>query len=199
VAVDERDLVATLVARAQAGDRDAMRELLLVAKPVVDRVVAPRLRQRPQDADDAVQAALIAIFTGFATYDPGRAPFLAWAALLARRAVSDLLRGTDRRRHREDAYGRADDAAARRTQAVTPEEQAAFEADFREALGHVPSPERRFLAWAYVFDGATPADLERALPDRRHMVRRWLNKDLATIFELLGDDAADDPSEGGTP
>lgn len=199
MAVDERDLVATLVARAQAGDRAAMGELLRVIKPLLDGVAARMLRQRPHDAEDAVQEAVIAIIRRFPTYDPTIGPFGPWAAMVARNSVLDLLRGTGRRRDREDRHGRQVAGGGRAANAVEDTALADFAVAFEQALEGLPTEQRRALAWTYVFDAATVAELERAMPEARYSVGRWLKKDLARIYDLLGGDAADDPSEGGSP
>jgi RNA polymerase sigma-70 factor (ECF subfamily) len=90
---DESD--GTLVAAAQAGDRDALETLL---RRHHDRLAALCRRVCGNDADaaDATQEALMAVVRGLPRYD-GRAAFGTWAYRVATNACLDELRRRTRR------------------------------------------------------------------------------------------------------
>jgi RNA polymerase sigma-70 factor (ECF subfamily) len=100
------------MARAQAGDQAAYRELLLDLVPWL-RAMARRVLG-PEEIDDAVQDVLLSVHAIRHTYDPER-PFRPWLATIARRRLIDRLRQRLRRVGREDPLGPevtiADDAA----------------------------------------------------------------------------------------
>lgn len=87
----------TLIAAAQAGDREALDRLL---RRHHDRffAVCRRLTGNEADARDATQEALIAVVRGLPRYD-GRAAFTTWAYRVVTNACLDELR---RRRRRPD-------------------------------------------------------------------------------------------------
>jgi RNA polymerase sigma-70 factor (ECF subfamily) len=91
-----------LLCRAAAGDRAAFAELAAELKPYL----LGRLRKHPctrelfripDDADDAVQDALLAIWQRRAAFDPARSA-AAWAWIICRNGGVDILRR--RTRHR---------------------------------------------------------------------------------------------------
>jgi len=84
-----------LVAAAQAGDRDALEELL---REHIDRVHAlcRRLCGNAADAEDATQEALVAIVRGLPRFD-GRSAFSTWVHRVTTNACLDELRRRGRR------------------------------------------------------------------------------------------------------
>ncbi len=82
-------MLMTLMARAQAGDREAYRILLLSAQSWLRRFFAQRIA--PHEVDDLVQETLMSLHRKRATYDPAR-PFLPWLAAIARYRWVDRLR-----------------------------------------------------------------------------------------------------------
>jgi RNA polymerase sigma-70 factor (ECF subfamily) len=86
---------ATLVASAQAGDRNALDQLL---RRHYDRVhgICRRIAGTSRDADDACQEALIKIVRNLPRFD-GRSSFGTWAYRIATNAALDELRKRDRR------------------------------------------------------------------------------------------------------
>jgi RNA polymerase sigma-70 factor (ECF subfamily) len=86
---------ATLVASAQAGDRNALDQLL---RRHYDRVhaICRRIAGTTRDADDACQEALIKIVRNLPRFD-GRSSFGTWAYRIATNAALDELRKRDRR------------------------------------------------------------------------------------------------------
>ena len=89
------DAWAGLMARAQAGDRDAYRALLIAITPFVRAMASRALRERA-DAEDAVQDVLVTVHRIRHTYDPAR-PFRPWLAGITRHRLLDRLRAKGRR------------------------------------------------------------------------------------------------------
>lgn len=88
-----------LMARAQAGDREAYRRLLEEIIPYL-RALAARHRFEPSDAEDAVQDILLTVHAIRHSYDPTR-PFAPWLVAIANRRFVDHWRRQDRLRSRE--------------------------------------------------------------------------------------------------
>ena len=81
---------AVLMARAQAGEREAYRRLLEDITPFIRALATRRLRDA-SDVEDAVQDVLLTIHAIRHTYDPSR-PFAPWLAAIAKRRIVDHLR-----------------------------------------------------------------------------------------------------------
>lgn len=81
---------AALRAAASRGDRDAFGRLALELAPSARRV-ARAILGSPEDADDAVQDALLSAWRAIDRYDPGR-PFRPWLLRIVVNAATDLLR-----------------------------------------------------------------------------------------------------------
>lgn len=90
---------ASLMARAQDGDRTAYRTLLTDMTPYL-RAMAARCFKEPSDAEDAVQDVLLTVHAVRHTYDPRR-PFGPWLVAIANRRIIDRLRRQIRARSRE--------------------------------------------------------------------------------------------------
>src|SRR6516165_11640770 len=91
VALDDRDRDrAMLMARAQAGEREAYRRLLEDITPFIRALASRRLRD-PSEVEDAVQDVLLTVHRIRHTYDPVR-PFAPWLAAIANRRITDRLR-----------------------------------------------------------------------------------------------------------
>lgn len=75
------DVHHALVARARAGDRAALEDLLGQVRPLVQRRCR-RVLPYPQDAEEAAQDALLTIATRLDTW-AARGSFEAWAAMVA--------------------------------------------------------------------------------------------------------------------
>ncbi|MSQ71972.1 MAG: sigma-70 family RNA polymerase sigma factor [Betaproteobacteria bacterium] len=87
------------MARAQQGDKDAYKRLLVEIAPYL-RSLAIRRFQSRGDAEDAVQEILITVHAIRNTYDPAR-PFGPWLVAIANRRIVDGLRRQGRRQARE--------------------------------------------------------------------------------------------------
>ena len=135
------DVWAALMARAQAGDSAAYRQLLSEAAPYV-RALARRTMRQHQDIEDCVQDVLLTIHIIRHTYDPAR-PFKPWLAAIARRRIIDRLRGVSRRKARETFL-----APEHETFAADEANSYAAEPDgraLREALARLPEGQRRAI------------------------------------------------------
>lgn len=82
--------MSVLMARVQAGDREAYRTLLGLLIPWLRRVAGRRLN-RIEDVEDTVQEVLVSLHAVRHTYDSTRA-FQPWIMTLAQRRIADRLR-----------------------------------------------------------------------------------------------------------
>jgi RNA polymerase sigma-70 factor, ECF subfamily len=92
IEADERR-VRVLVARAKAGDQDAMHALYLRFAPTV-RAYVMRIVPSDHDADDVTQHTFAKLMTELPRYEPGDAPFRAWMLRVARNVAIDHRRQT---------------------------------------------------------------------------------------------------------
>ncbi len=90
-----------LMARAQSGDGEAYRRLLIDIAPYLSSL-ARRHHRDPGDVQDTVQDVLLTVHAIRHTYDPHR-PFGPWLVAIAKRRIIDRLRGQGRTRAREVA------------------------------------------------------------------------------------------------
>jgi len=90
-----------LMARAQGGDGEAYRRLLVAIAPYL-RSLALRHHRDPSDVEDTVQDVLLTVHAIRHTYDPTR-PFGPWLLAIAKRRIIDQLRRQGRTRAREVA------------------------------------------------------------------------------------------------
>ena len=121
------------MAQAQAGDRDAYRELLEDLAPLL----AAFLRRHGADAheiDDLRQETLITVHRARHTYDPSR-PLEPWLFAIARSVAIDHHRRQARRRAREVAVEALPEVAA-------PADLAGAEQRLAEALAALPAAQR---------------------------------------------------------
>jgi RNA polymerase sigma-70 factor (ECF subfamily) len=130
-----------LMARAQAGDQAAYRQLLIEITPYV-RSIAARYHRLREDVEDAVQDILMSVHAIRHTYDPGR-PFGPWLATIADRRALDRLRKRLRGAGREIALGPEHETFAA---APANSEVAGLEADeLARAIARLPPGQRRAL------------------------------------------------------
>src|SRR3954464_10476075 len=95
--VSEEDSLASLVVRAQAGDRGAMEQLVAQLRPGLFRDVLARVLGPPL-ADVVTQEVTVTMVQSLPRYvDQGR-PVTAWAFGIAANKVSESRRATHRRR-----------------------------------------------------------------------------------------------------
>jgi RNA polymerase sigma-70 factor (ECF subfamily) len=87
---DQERQAAALMVRAQAGDRTAYADLLVILTTLARRYVRASAGDVPW-VDDVVQETLISVHRARHTYDQGR-PFAPWFYAIARRRTIDVLR-----------------------------------------------------------------------------------------------------------
>jgi RNA polymerase sigma-70 factor (ECF subfamily) len=90
-----------LMARAQSGDGEAYRRLLIDIAPYLSSL-ARRHHRNPGDVQDTVQDVLLTVHAIRHTYDPHR-PFGPWLVAIAKRRIIDRLRSRGRTWAREIA------------------------------------------------------------------------------------------------
>src|SRR5207253_195487 len=78
------------MARAQDGDKEAYRRLLVDIVPYLRKLALRYLRDRA-DIEDAVQDVLVTVHAVRQTYDPAR-PFGPWLTAIANRRIVDQVR-----------------------------------------------------------------------------------------------------------
>jgi RNA polymerase sigma-70 factor, ECF subfamily len=84
-------IVRRLVARAKAGDNDAMRELYVRLAPGVHAYVTRIVLDR-DDAEDVTQQIFAKLLTALPKYEPRVVPFSAWILRVAHNAAIDHVR-----------------------------------------------------------------------------------------------------------
>lgn len=127
------------MSRAQAGDRDAYRELLASLLPWLRQITAARFRSRA-DAEDVVQDILLTLHAIRHTYDPAR-PFRPWLLAVAKRRIADRLRTQIRRGAREVFLSEEHETfATAETNLIEQESEAKR---LRDAVAHLPEAQRK--------------------------------------------------------
>ena len=92
----ESDDMRALVLRAQAGDQDALDELIRGVRPHVFRYVLARLIDRAS-AEDVTQEVAVTVVSALPRYRDMDRPVLAWVFGIALRKVSEAHRSLGRR------------------------------------------------------------------------------------------------------
>ncbi len=142
----QEERLDTVVAKAVAGDRDALREVLETIRPIVVRYCRARvgtLERNGLSADDVAQEVCLAAVTALPRYrDRGR-PFLAFVYGIAAHKVADAFRAAGR----DLSYPTATIPDHR--SAEPGPEQSAIDADstsrMNELLGLLPDKQREIL------------------------------------------------------
>lgn len=181
IADDQDRRLRSLMAAAQAGDRQAYAALLRDCEPFIRRV-GRRAGVSDDRINDVIQETLLTIHHARQTYDPGRS-FLAWLGVIAQRRAIDVLRRqtrSDRREvHAPIAYENHVDPAS---DAASGWERSGRAKILSEAIAHLPDGQReaverlalreQSLAEAAAETGKTTGalkvNLHRALKALRH-------------------------------
>jgi RNA polymerase sigma-70 factor (ECF subfamily) len=131
-----------LMARAQAGDRNAYNQLLKAMVPAIRAFVRKKIRDELL-VEDVVQETLIAIHRVRHTYDPAR-PMLPWIAAITSARAIDALRQSGRRQEVQD-----EDAVFN-----YPAEHSGAEQDLQEELsgylGILPPRQREMVEFVHL-------------------------------------------------
>ncbi|MDQ6695959.1 MAG: sigma-70 family RNA polymerase sigma factor [Actinomycetota bacterium] len=126
------DVEPGVLAKAQAGDRNALDQLLRLHQPAVYAVCRQMLGNEP-DAFDAMQDALVAIVRGLGRFD-GRSKLSTWIYRIATNASLDEIR----RRQRRPIPGLPDEHHAGQSQQGRVDEQVVARVIVDRALQEVP-------------------------------------------------------------
>lgn len=173
---------SVLMARAQAGNRDAYRHLLEAITPYLRSLVVRHIANR-SDAEDTVQDILLTLHTVRHTYDPAR-PFGPWLVTIANRRIVDGLRRRGRLSAHETPFEPEHETLS--TSAANLQEEAVDARVLREAMERLPAGQRdairmlkleeRSLLEASAASGLSVAALKvathRALKKLREMIKR---------------------------
>lgn len=95
MSTDDQPDLEELAARAAAGDREALEDLLAAIQPRVRRICA-RMLLYPQDAEEAAQDALLLVATRIGTFS-GRSRFTTWLHAVASNSARSTYRTLKRR------------------------------------------------------------------------------------------------------
>ena len=171
----ERRLVAQAVARAKAGDREAVRFLYMRYADNVYGYVRSIVRDH-YEAEDVTQQVFAKLMTVIGKYEPRSVPFSAWILRVARNVAVDHLRSR-RPQPSDDVYGsdeRTDDTSIDRSYSV------------REALAALPDEQRKVVVLRHVV-GLTPGEIascmgrtESSIHGLHHRGRRALQEEFAS-------------------
>jgi RNA polymerase sigma-70 factor (ECF subfamily) len=170
----QQRVIATAVARAQRGERDALRTLYLHCADSVYGYVLSLVHDH-YEAEDITQQVFAKLFDAIRSYDDRGTPFVAWLLRVARNTALDHLR------------------ARRRVIVEAPPEQSAHvEAperndSLRSALADLPAEQREVVILRHVA-GLTPAEIasrtgrsESAVHGLHHRGRRALRAGLTRL------------------
>ncbi|HEX3770080.1 MAG TPA: RNA polymerase sigma factor [Polyangiaceae bacterium] len=136
---------AELLARARAGDRQALRGVLSALLPRVRNLVRYLVRG-DDDVEDIVQDALVTIVRRLGTYR-AEGPLEAWVDRLVARATFAELRRRGQRRRVEPAVGEASGASSGPTQ-----DEYLLRRRVVAALDRLPEPQRHALVLHHVLE-----------------------------------------------
>ncbi|MBP2704228.1 sigma-70 family RNA polymerase sigma factor [Microbispora sp. RL4-1S] len=138
-----------LVIRAQLGERAALAELLARWRVPVWTYVRRMLDG--ERADDVTQEIWLAVVRGLPRLrEPGR--FAPWLFTIARRSVTDRLRGEYAWAREASGFGDASGGTAGEGIAEDPAEAAVDRAALVSVLSELPVPEREILVLFYLED-----------------------------------------------
>jgi RNA polymerase sigma-70 factor, ECF subfamily len=174
--VDER----TLILRVQRGDTAAFQQLVegYVRRA---RVIALRLMQNADDADDLVQDAFLRALQRIDSVDPDR-PFGPWFFRVLMNTGFDTLR---RRRTRQTEDERPEIASADPSPQEEAE-QAEIRRRFAEALAQLP-PRQRAIVWSFEVDGMATKEIAKELGVAEVTVRWHLLQGRRALRAALSD------------
>lgn len=191
---DAADVIArdaALVARTQHGDADAFDELV---SPLLPRalVLARRLMEHPEDADDLVQDACLRALERLAQFDTGR-PFAPWFLRVLMNLGLNAQQARLVRRHEAVSSHTIDETSRPDAQAES--------ADVRERFGHAVrhlSPRQQQIVMLHDADGWSAGEIGELLALSQPTVRWHLHearRSLRAELSHLRDGVRRDPVE----
>jgi RNA polymerase sigma-70 factor (ECF subfamily) len=178
----DEHLVTRLVARAQAGDVEAVGALYDHYVERIFRFVRFRLGNQ-LDAEDVSQRVFLQMIEALPRYRSRGIPFGGWLFRVARNAVID--HGRTHRLH-EPLEGMADMDSGQRS----PEELAITAAEMQRvasALGALTDDQREVITLRFMAE-LSPAEIAAVLGRRQGAIRATQFRALQNLRELLGDD-----------
>lgn len=174
------DWDAHVVARAQAGEVVAF-ELLADAHREAMRQLALRMLRNPDDANDAVQDALVKAYRAIRSFHPGR-PVQPWLLRIVANCCVDTIRA---RRHDCECLEPHEfalvDPRARVAEAT---EDAMQNEEVRRAIERLPNPYRRIIKMRH-FGHMEVGEIADALNKPEGTVKSWLFRARALLRKEL--------------
>jgi RNA polymerase sigma-70 factor (ECF subfamily) len=174
---DDRDPgIASLVARAKAGDMGAVRLLYVRYKDNVYGYVLSIVGDQ-HEAEDVTQHVFLKLMSVIHKYEPRGTPFTAWLLRVARNAALDHLRSR-RSLPCEEVYERADEAD---------DSSRDRRWGLEQALGALPQEQRNVLVLRHLV-GLTPAEIalrmgrtEASVHGLHHRGRKRMCRELVEV------------------
>jgi RNA polymerase sigma-70 factor, ECF subfamily len=171
---DERDLIV----RVQSGDRSAF-DLLVRRHLPRARLIAKRLMQNPDDADDLVQDAFLRALERIGTFDASRA-FEPW--------FTRLLMNLGRDQHRKQAVRRTEshdpEAIPGGTRPDREAERSELRSSLSQALESLPD-RQRLIVTLFEIDGRSTEEIAGMLNVSQVTIRWHLHQARRTLREAL--------------
>jgi RNA polymerase sigma-70 factor (ECF subfamily) len=179
-AVEAREArLRELMGAAQRGDAQAYAGFLRELTPFLRAYFRRRLQRLPDEVEDLVQEALLAVHNSRHTYDE-RQPVGAWLQAIARYKMIDLLRA---RAGREALHDPLDDDSGA---LLTDSEPAAAEArrDLRVLLRQLPDKQRLPIEYVTI-EGLSVAEAARATGLSESAVKVGVHRGLKALAALI--------------
>ncbi|MFL5447221.1 MAG: RNA polymerase sigma factor [Gemmatimonadales bacterium] len=171
---DERDLIA----RVQAGDRSAF-DLLVRRHLPRARLIAKRLMQNPDDADDLVQDAFLRALERIGTFDPSRA-FEPWFT----RLLINLGRDQQRKQTVRRTESHDPEAIPGGTRPDWEAERSELRSSLSQALESLPD-RQRLIVTLFEIDGRSTEEIAGMLNVSQVTIRWHLHQARRTLREAL--------------
>lgn len=143
--------------------------------------LANRLVRDSRTAEDVVQEVFVRFWNRPDRFDPDRGSLRAFLAAETHSRAVDLMRSEDARKGREDRQGGPSDLGATVEHEVL---EATYAAQVRQALGCLPSEERRALELAY-FGGLSYREVALVLGEPEGTVKGRIRRALSRLERQL--------------
>jgi RNA polymerase sigma-70 factor (ECF subfamily) len=169
---------AELMARAQAGDREAYADALVLLTAVARGFVRGRVGNVPW-VDDAVQDTLLSVHNARHTYDPGR-PFAPWFYAIAAHRMIDVLRRERRRAAREIGTDELPVSPSR------PEESPSLDPEALRAAVHALPARQREIVSGLKFEDRSVRELSARLGMTETAVKVTAHRGYKALRRMLG-------------
>ncbi len=168
--------------RGLDGDEEAYRAFLRGLSAHLRAYFRKRLNRLPDEVEDLVQEALLAIHNQRQTYDPGL-PLTAWVHAIAKYKLVDFLR---RRTGKEALHDPFDEAGETGFFAVADGEAADARRDVHKLLAQLPDRMRLPIVHTKL-EGLSVAEAARATGMSESAVKVGVHRGLKTLAALIRD------------